>query len=99
MVESNEGKYKEASKEYTSAETTSYDDKYVLVKMGMSKEALEKIYYLKDKTRASTPAEVINYAISLLDTVEENRKTPGDIIIKSKRIFPGRDKKLEIPWD
>ncbi|MCK4428786.1 MAG: hypothetical protein KAU95_00300 [Candidatus Aenigmarchaeota archaeon] len=99
MVESNEREYSKASKEYTSAETTSYDDKYKLVKIKMSKEALEKIYELKDKTGASTPAEVIEYALSLLETVEENRETPGDIIIKSKRVFPGRDKKLEVPWD
>ncbi len=71
----------------------------ILVQVRMSKEAIEKINKLKTMLNASTQAEVIRDALSLLAAVEEARKTPGNIVIPSESVRPGRDKELVLPWD
>ena len=71
----------------------------VLVKVQMSKEALENIKTLKGKMNASTQSEVIRDAISLLTAVEEARNTSGNVVIPSKSAIPGRAKEIILPWD
>jgi Arc/MetJ-type ribon-helix-helix transcriptional regulator len=71
----------------------------VLVKVRMSKEALENIKTLKDEMNASTESEVIRDAISLLIAVEKARNTSGNVVIPSKSAIPGRVKEINLPWD
>lgn len=71
----------------------------VTVKVQMSNKAIKQIEYLKDKMNASTQAEVLRYAISLLTAVEEARDSSGNVVIPSKSGMPGRDKKIVLPWN
>lgn len=71
----------------------------VIVKVQMSNKAIKQIEHLKNKMNASTQAEVLRYAISLLTAVEEARNSSGNVVIPSKSAIPGRDKKIILPWN
>ena len=71
----------------------------VIVKVQMSNEAIKQIEHLQNKMKASTQSEVLRYAISLLTAVEEARDSSGNVVIPSKSVIPGRDKKIILPWD
>ena len=71
----------------------------VLVKIQMTKEALEKIKTLKGKMNASSQSEVIRDAISLLTTVEEARNACGKTIISNKGNIYGYEMKIILPWE